>query len=75
MKDIRTSWKNLMKRAKIEGFRFHDLRHDFASELVKKKVDLYRVKNLLGHASIKTTERYAHLNKAELQKAVSELDS
>jgi integrase len=74
MHDIRTSWKNLMKRAKIENFRFHDLRHDFASQLVINGVDLYRVKELLGHASIEMTQRYAHLSPAVLADAVAALE-
>ena len=63
-----------MRRARLEGFRFHDLRHDFASQLVMAGNDLYRVKKLLGHASITTTERYAHLSSQELEEAVASLD-
>ena len=48
LKSIKTAWGKLMRDAKIEDFRFHDLRHDFASQLVMKGVDLYRVKELLG---------------------------
>ncbi|MDZ4728425.1 MAG: site-specific integrase, partial [Xanthomonadales bacterium] len=49
---LKSSWPNLMAAAKIENFRFHDLRHDFASRLVMAGVDLYRVKDLCGHGSI-----------------------
>ena len=59
--NISTSWKSLIESSGVEGFRFHDLRHTFASNLVMKGVDLYTVKELLGHKSIETTQRYAHL--------------
>jgi integrase len=59
--DIKSSWTRLRAMACIEAFRFHDLRHTFASNLVRAGVDLYRVKELLGHSTIQMTERYAHL--------------
>jgi integrase len=70
MKSIKTVWCKLMKDAKIKDFRFHDLRHDFASRLVMSGVDLYRVKELLGHGSIEITQRYAHLAPHTLAEAV-----
>jgi integrase len=70
MSDIKTAWRKLLKAAKINSFRFHDLRHDFASQLVMKGADLYRVKDLLGHSSIAVTERYAHLAPKALKDAV-----
>lgn len=58
---LKRSWKRLMAMAHIERFRFHDLRHTFASNLVMRGADLYSVKELLGHANIETTQRYTHL--------------
>jgi len=71
--DIKSSWVNLLDQAKIRSFRFHDLRHHFASRLVTKGVDLNTVRELLGHADIKMTLRYAHLAPDHLAAAVAKL--
>jgi integrase len=59
--DVKSSWLKLLERAQIEAFRWHDMRHDFASRLVMAGVPLNTVRDLLGHADIKMTLRYAHL--------------
>jgi integrase len=64
----------LMARAHLEDFKFHDLRHDFASRLVQAGVSLYEVKDLLGHSSITLTERYAHLAPHQKRAAVALLE-
>lgn len=71
MTRIDTAWGSLMKRAKIKDFRFHDCRHHFASRLVQAGVDLYSVKELLGHSEVAMTEKYAHLSPLGLAKAVA----
>lgn len=53
---------------------FHTLRHTFASWLVENGTDLYTVKELMGHATLSMTERYAHLGNGTLQKAVKQID-
>lgn len=72
--NISTAWAGLVKLARLEKFRFHDLRHTFASKLVMRGVDLYTVKELLGHQNIETTQRYAHLAPEHKAKAVELLD-
>lgn len=61
LNNIKKSWGLLKERANISDFRFHDLRHTFASKMVMAGVDLYTVKELMGHSSIQMTERYSHL--------------
>lgn len=51
--------------------RIHDLRHTYASTLVNNGVPLYDVQKLLGHAHIRTTERYAHLKQERLRDSAS----
>ena len=74
MSSITSSWKRLMRRAGIVDCRFHDLRHDFASQLVMRGVDLYSVKELLGHSTIDVTQKYAHLSPRKLADAVAQLN-
>jgi integrase len=70
---IDTAWASLMALAKVKGFRFHDCRHDFASRLVMAGVPLNTVRELLGHASLEMTMRYAHLAPQHLHSAVANL--
>lgn len=71
--DINTAWKELLKDAKITLFRVHDARHHFASRLVQAGVDLNTVRELLGHADIKMTLRYAHLRPEHRAAAVAKI--
>ena len=70
---IRRAFGNALKKAGIKDFRFHDLRHTFASHLVMSGVPLNTVRELLGHASMETTLRYAHLSNENKRQAISYL--
>ncbi|MBU0473123.1 MAG: tyrosine-type recombinase/integrase [Bacteroidetes bacterium] len=69
---ISKRFKRACRKAKVsEGIHFHSLRHSFASNLAQREVSLYKIKELLGHSSITTTEIYAHLNIDGLRDAVN----
>jgi integrase len=59
--EIYNAWNTARRRAGLADLRIHDLRHSFASSLVNGGIPLYEVQKLLGHANLRTTERYAHL--------------
>lgn len=65
------SFANLLQRAKIRNFRFHDLRHTFASWYMMCGGDLYELSKLLGHSNISMTERYAKLAQKHIVKTGS----
>jgi integrase len=68
--DFRRPWYKIRKAAGLPGnFRFHGLRHHFASTLVSNGVDLLVVQKLLTHKDAKTTQRYAHLAPGALKEA------
>jgi len=71
---FKTSWAKLLKRAGIIRFRWHDLRHHFASRLVQRGVPLNTVRDLLGHSTVQMSLRYAHLAPDQRRKAVAKLN-
>jgi len=72
--DIKKGFHTALRRAGIHDFRFHDLRHTFASQLVMAGIDITSVKELLGHKSLTMTMRYSHLSPGHKRKAVHVLD-
>ncbi len=70
MASVKTAWRNLMVAADIKNFRFHDLRHTFASWLVLQGDSLFTVQKLMTHSTAEMTQVYAHLSDGHLRPAV-----
>lgn len=66
--EFRKHWVKALNQAGIENFRFHDLRHSAASMLVMSGATLHEAGVVLGHKSVHTTQRYAHLSTEHQQK-------
>jgi len=71
IRDIKHSFTSACRRVGIDDFRIHDLRHTCAAWLVQAGVPLDRVRDLLGHTSIATTEIYAHLAPENVREVVN----
>lgn len=71
---LKHSFASACKRVGIENFRPHDLRHTCAAWLVSAAVPLPEVRDVLGHSTIRMTERYAHLAPENIRAAVAKLD-
>ncbi len=72
--DVKHGFTSACKRAGITDFRFHDLRHTYASHLAMRGVHIRALQELLGHKTLAMTQRYSHLAPEQLQNAVKLLD-
>ena len=70
---LRCLWKKICRIAELKDFRLHDLRHTYASFAVSGGFSLPIIAKMLGHADIKTTERYAHLHQDPVNKAIDDV--
>ena len=66
IKSPKKAWENACRKAKIDDLRFHDLRHEAGSRLHELGWPLHHVRDLLGHASLSTTNTYLNVSRAEL---------
>ncbi len=71
---IRTAWERAIEDAGIQDFTWHDLRHHFASWFMMRGGSLQALKEILGHADVKMTLRYAHLSPAYLRDEIAKTE-
>jgi len=71
--DIRDGFRSALRRAGIENFRFHDLRHTCATRMLMKGVDVRIIQAMLGQKTISMTIRYTHVPIETLRAAVDKL--
>jgi integrase len=74
LKDIKNAFRAALRGAKIEGFRFHDLRHTAGTRMADAGVPITAIADILGHADVRTTMRYAHATEEAKRRAVGALE-
>ncbi len=75
MKDVKRCFNDAKEEAGILDFRFHDLRHTFASHFIMERGSLKSLQEILGHSKIEMTMKYAHLSQEYKRKEVNLLNS
>ncbi len=72
--NIRWIWEVALKKAEIENFRFHDLRHSAASYLAMNGATLAEIAEVLGHKTLQMVKRYSHLTEQHTSKVVAKMN-
>lgn len=72
--DLRTPWEAALKKADIQDFRFHDLRHSAASYLAMNGASLAEIAEVLGHKTLEMVKRYAHLSEGHTARVVESMN-
>jgi integrase len=65
--DLNNVWDRVRSRARLTDVRIHDLRHSFASAAINSGLSLHMIGKALGHADVRTTERYAHVQDSSVR--------
>jgi integrase len=71
--DIRYAWYEALKKAEIDQFRFHDLRHSAASYLAMSGASLVEIADVMGHKTLSMVRRYAHLSDQHTRSALDRM--
>ena len=71
--EFRKAFRTAIRRAELKGFRGHDCRHSYATEMLAQGLSLGEIGHLLGHRSVSMTRRYAHLVESRSVDAVSKM--
>ena len=69
VKSNRSSWLKCLEKSEISDFRWHDLRHTYATDEIKKGMPIYTLSKMMGHSNVVVTEKYAHLYTEDLHEA------
>lgn len=72
--DLRTPWETAVKKAELQDFKFHDLRHSAASYLAMNGASLAEIAEVLGHKTLAMVKRYAHLSEGHTARVVSSMN-
>jgi len=72
---VSVAFKRACKRAKVDNLRLHDLRHDFATLMLRRTKNLVDVQHAMGHKDSRMTMRYAHLLPDDLKEAFNAIDN
>ena len=72
--DLRTPWETAVKKAKLQDFKFHDLRHSAASYLAMNGASLAEIAEVLGHKTLQMVKRYAHLSEGHTARVVASMN-
>ena len=73
--DLRWQWEEAVKKAKLENFTFHDLRHTAASNLAMDGAGLIEIAEILGHKTMAMVQRYSHLTKKHTAKVLERMNN
>ena len=71
---MENAWQAVLKKAGIEDFRFHDLRHTTASYLAMNGASIAEIAEVLGHKTLQMVKRYSHLSEAHTSKVVESMN-
>ena len=71
---IETAWREALRAAEIDDFRFHDLRHSAASYLAMNGATLAEIASVLGHKTLQMVKRYSHLSDAHVRGVVTRMN-
>ena len=72
--DLRTPWETAVKKAELQDFHFHDLRHSAASYLAMNGASLAEIAEVLGHKTLQMVKRYAHLSEGHTARVVASMN-
>ncbi|HEX9930745.1 MAG TPA: site-specific integrase [Pyrinomonadaceae bacterium] len=72
--DCGRQFERAVKVAKLDDFRFHDLRHTAATRMADRGADAFTLARIIGHSDIRMTARYTHATDAATRRAVENLD-